>query len=134
MSDTLACPRCGRDAPCIYTDTNQRTRLYFYKCRYDGCRNHFRAVQIEGLPLQVTSQSPTEGEGRKAEPNGMVNLMGCPDCGAYGKIKTSYRRADGYWRRHQCLTHGAYYTCEPVAYEMGVSVHKKMKPLNPIDN
>ena len=131
MSEELPCPRCGRNTPPRWTSTDQGARTYYYKCSNDGCRNHFRAVELEGLPLQVTSQSPLEGEGRKAEPNGAVGLMGCPACGAYGKIKTSVRRADGYWRRHQCLTCGPYFTCE---HEGAITIHKKMKALNPIDN
>ena len=129
MSHPLPCPRCGRETDYRYTDTDQQARLYFYKCEYDACRNHFKAVQIEGLPLQVTSQSPPDA--RKPAP--MVGMMGCPSCGAYGKIKTSYPRSDGYWRRHQCLACGPYYTCEPTDEE-GISVHKKLKALNPIDN
>ena len=124
----MPCPRCGRETDYRYTDTNQSARLYFYKCRYDACRNHWRAVVVPGLPPQVTSISPLE---RKKPPTSNVNLMGCPGCGAYGKVKTSYKRDDGYWRRHQCSTCGPYYTCE---YEDGVTIHKKLKSLIPIDN
>jgi len=124
MSDSLPCPRCGRDTSPRWTDTDQRARTYFYKCT--GCRNHFRAVRLPGLPLQVTNQSAPES---RTLPT--IGMMGCPECGAYGKIRVSQRREDGYWRRHQCMSHGPYHTCET---EDGISIHKKMKALHPIDN
>jgi transcription elongation factor Elf1 len=127
MSRVLPCPRCGREVDYRYTDTDQRARRFFYKCKSDDCRNHFRAVEVPGLPMQVTSQSPPD---RRTIPT--VGHMGCPSCNVYGKVKTSFRREDGYWRRHQCLTCGPYFTCEPIANEMGISVHKKMKALHPI--
>ena len=93
--------------------------------------HHFRVVALPGLPLQVTNQSLPD---RKVEPNNRVGLMGCPSCGVYGKIKTSFRRPDAYWRRHQCPACGPYFTCQPVDPEMGITIHKKMKTLHPIDN
>jgi transcription elongation factor Elf1 len=128
MSDPLPCPRCGRETHRQYTATNQGMRTYFYKCKSDACRNHFRVVKIEGLPLQVINQSPLE---RKGVNNPVIGLMGCPGCGAHGKVKTSYKRDDGYWRRHQCLTCGPYFTCE---HEGRITIHKKLKSLLAIDN
>ena len=126
----LPCPRCSREVEDTYNAADHRRHVYFFKCKYDNCRNHFRVVEIHGLPLQVTSMSPPVG--RKPEPR--IGQMGCPTCGAYGKIKTSFKREDGYWRRHQCPACGPYFTCEPVDPEQGISVHRKMKALHQIDN
>ena len=131
--NSMPCPRCSRETDYRFTDTDQNARRYFYKCKNDICRNHWRVVALPGFTPQVTSQSPLERRGPPHSAGGTVsaNLMGCPGCGAYGKVKTSYKRDDGYWRRHQCGTCGPYYTCE---YEGGVTVHKKLKSLIPIDN
>ena len=131
MSESIPCPRCRRETEPRWTSTDQGARTHYYKCSNDACRNHFRVVALPGLPLQVTNQSPPD---RKVEPNNRVGLMGCPSCGVYGKIKTSFRRPDAYWRRHQCPACGPYFTCQPVDPEMGITIHKKMKTLHPIDN
>lgn len=125
--NSMPCPRCGRETDYSYTDTDQYARRYFYKCRYDTCRNHWRVISAPGFTPQVTSMSPPE----RRKPPPVIGNMGCPTCGAYGSIKTSYRRDDGYWRRHQCKACGPYYTCE---HEDGVTVHKKLKSLLAIDN
>jgi len=127
MSRPLPCPRCGHEVDYRYTDTDQQVRRYYYKCGNNGCRNHFKAVDMPGLPLQVTSQSPPDRKIPKA-----VGHMGCPSCGVYGKVKTSYRRPGEYWRRHQCLTCGPYHTCE--TEDGSIAVHKLLKALHPIDN
>jgi hypothetical protein len=124
----LPCPLCERQTEHIYHATEQHRQTYWFRCRYAPCRTSFRAVQVPDLPLQVTHMSPPVA--RKPEPR--LGLMGCPSCGAYGKVKTSYKREDGYWRRHQCPACGPYFTCEQPD-EGAVTIHKKMKLKSTID-
>lgn len=124
----LPCPQCGQETDYRWTSTDQNARQYYYKC--GRCRNHFKAVAIPGLPLQVTNHSPLE---RRAGVGGDVTTvghMGCPTCNTYGKVKTSYRRPDGYWRRHECLKCGPYHTCEKDGV---ITVYKRLKALHPIE-
>ena len=129
--NVLPCPQCGKETDYRWTSTDQNTRQYYYKCKNDNCRNHFRAVAIPGLPLQVTNHSPLERRAGAASNPVTVGRMGCPTCNAYGKVKTSYRRPDGYWRRHECKSCGPYHTCES---EGVITVYKRLKSLIPIDN
>jgi len=126
---TLPCPQCSRPTNYTWTDTDQNKRQYYYKCR--RCRNHFKAVKMPDLPLQVTNFSPLERRAGVGGNPATVGRMGCPTCNLYGKVRTSYRRPDGYWRRHECVSCGPYHTCEKDGI---IAVHKRLKSLIPIDN
>jgi hypothetical protein len=62
--------------------------------------------------------------------DGSMVKQGCPSCGRYGRVRRTLTRTDGTWRRMECVTCGVYHTC---ATDEGVTVHRKMKSIKPID-
>jgi len=102
--------------------------MMFFRCDVPTCRNHFQVFSTEGQKPRIVAESPHKVP-KPVLPAKLGN-MGCPQCGRYGPIKTTIDRRDGYWRRHQCVTCGPYYTCEK---EDGVSVHQRLKNIKARD-
>ena|SRR3982751_3311655 len=130
----LVCPRCGSSNLSLRGSTAIRGgKEYYYICKNDSCRNAFRVMQLlDVAELVITDMSPPERRHLHGYQGQRGVFPGCPNCGALGKVKTSWRnRPDGYWRYHKCYNCGPYYTCE---LNGRITVHRRLKAIDPIDN
>jgi hypothetical protein len=103
--------------------------MMFFSCAVENCRNHFQVLRTEGQKPKIVAESPHKVP-KPVLADAKMGNMGCPQCTRYGKVTTTVNRRDGYWRRHQCVTCGPYYTCEK---EDGVSVHQRLKSIKARD-
>lgn len=126
MTEYFHCPACGSKARLKHHVVYARKSQHYFVCCNVECRNHFQVLRMSGQPDQIVAQSPHKvtKPGIKAEDHMALGQMGCPTCDRYGKVKMTYRRDDGYWRRHLCSTCGPYYTCQT---DDGITVHRRKK-------
>ena len=129
MTEYFPCPSCNTKATMKHHIVGADKAQLYFQCRNNDCRNHFQILRMKGQVDRIVAQSPHKviQPVLKAEDfHSRVADMGCPQCGNYGKVKTTDRRADGHWRRHQCVTCGPYFTCET---DDSITVHQKKRSL-----
>lgn len=123
------CPNCERKAALKHSVNYANKAQLYYGCTH--CRHHFQVLHMDGEQDKIVAESPRDVHPAQEtlSPDGIAG-MGCPSCTRYGKVRATHNHEDGFWRRHQCVTCGPYFTCQT---EDGVSVHRQMKSVLAVD-
>lgn len=119
------CPVCKEKARVKHAVPFVNKRQLYFGCA--GCRHHFQVLCMDGQEPLVVAESPRPGVATRktlTEEHLGAQLL-CPSCGTYGHVRATEHRDGETVRRHECPSHGKYFSCVAADGEITTS---RVKP------